>query len=85
LQYQHWGVDIGAEEVAVNLANRFASPVLIARVSRLLIDYNRPLSSDTLIRTHCDGIPVDFNQHLTEGWLVCSVKLTLCKEKFKKG
>lgn len=81
LQNQHWGVDIGAEEVACRLANTFSSPVLIANVSRLLIDYNRPLSSDTLIRTHCDSLPVDFNQGLTEGspHLLCS--LTEFKEK----
>jgi predicted N-formylglutamate amidohydrolase len=50
--------DIGTEKFAMEFAKRTGSPALLARFSRLLIDVNRPLDSDTLIRDKCDSKPV---------------------------
>ncbi|MCA9547614.1 MAG: N-formylglutamate amidohydrolase, partial [Myxococcales bacterium] len=49
------------------LVQALDGPAVLAGFSRLLIDPNRPLSSDTLIRPDCDGLPVSFNQGLSDG------------------
>lgn len=50
--------DIGTAQFTTDFAKRTGSPALLARFSRLLIDVNRPLDSDTLIRDKCDNKPV---------------------------
>jgi predicted N-formylglutamate amidohydrolase len=57
--------DIGAEDVAAALASNLELPILSSRVSRLVIDVNRPVSSDTLFRASADGKPVALNAQLT--------------------
>ena len=37
-----------------------------AQFSRLLLDCNRPLGSDTMFRKDCDGVDVDLNRNITE-------------------
>ena len=61
----HWAVDIGAEELTRELSQRLSVPALLSRVSRLVVDVNRPLNSDTLMRTVADGKPIELNLHLT--------------------
>jgi predicted N-formylglutamate amidohydrolase len=61
----HWGWDIGAATVATRLAVLVDAPLVLSTVSRLVIDLNRPLDSDTLILPEVEGVPLDFNRALT--------------------
>jgi predicted N-formylglutamate amidohydrolase len=61
----HWAIDLGAEEITSKLAQTFGSPSLIAKISRLVIDYNRALESDTLFRNSCDNQEVHFNLNIS--------------------
>jgi len=61
----HWAVDIGAEDIAGLLASNMQLPILSSRISRLVIDLNRPVTSDTLFRRTADGKPVLINANLT--------------------
>jgi len=58
----HWAVDKGAKEVAALLSFKLNVHCLSARFTRLLIDPNRSLESDTLIRDTCDGNRVQLNR-----------------------
>ncbi|MEZ4473133.1 MAG: N-formylglutamate amidohydrolase [bacterium] len=62
----HWGYDPGAAALTEALVARTASEAILSDFSRLLIDPNRPLTSDTLIVATCAGQPVSFNQGLTD-------------------
>lgn len=49
----HWTFDPHAAEFSLELAKQLACPVVLSRYSRLFIDVNRPLTSDTLFRKEC--------------------------------
>ncbi len=57
----HWAYDIGAATLAREVATLLAAPVVLARFSRLLIDPNRPLGSETLIRQEAEGRGIHLN------------------------
>lgn len=40
-------------------------PLLCSRISRLIIDVNRPVTSDTMFRLTADGKPISINSKLT--------------------
>jgi predicted N-formylglutamate amidohydrolase len=61
---QHWAYDLGIADVTRQLAARLGAPAVLSRFSRLLIDPNRPLDSDTLFRDVADGEPVWLNTGL---------------------
>ena len=61
----HWGWDIGAADVVKGLCKRFNSVGVLSTYSRLLIDVNRHPTSETLIVTECQGVPVSFNQEVS--------------------
>lgn len=61
----HWAYDLGIAEVTRRLAAATGSPAVLSRFSRLLIDPNRPVDSDTLLRGIADGQPVALNQGVT--------------------
>ena len=44
----HWAWDIGAADFSRELADRLGAVAVLARFTRLLVDANRPLDSDTL-------------------------------------
>lgn len=48
----HWGYDPGAKDVALSLAEKSKLLLIYPNFSRLLIDPNRNLLSNTLIRSH---------------------------------
>ena len=58
----HWVCDIGADAFTRRLATLLDAPAVLARFSRLLVDPNRPLDSDTLFRKEADGLPVRLNE-----------------------
>ncbi len=62
----HWAVDHGAAEFTRELAAVTNSPALLARFSRLLVDCNRPLTSETLFRSVADSRPVALNTDLAD-------------------
>lgn len=60
----HWASDIGAAAFTRRIAERMNAPAVLSRFSRLLIDPNRPLESDTLFRENADGRTVHLNEAL---------------------
>ncbi len=62
----HWASDIGAAEFTRRVAQRMNVPAVLARFSRLLIDPNRPLDSETLFRENADGRTVHLNEALLD-------------------
>lgn len=65
LQHKHWAVDLGSEDLTRDLHHHLHSPAILGAYSRLLIDLNRPLDSDTLIRVVADGKPIELNANVT--------------------
>jgi len=62
---EHWGYDIGAYEMANALASELKCVFVHSLYSRLLIDPNRHIVSDTLFRRNGDGQELDLNKDLT--------------------
>jgi len=62
---EHWGLDIGAYEMANALAAELKCVFVHSLYSRLLLDTNRSIVSDTLFRKTGDGHEVDINKNLT--------------------
>jgi predicted N-formylglutamate amidohydrolase len=62
----HWASDIGAGAFTREVAELMNAPAVLSRFSRLLIDPNRPLDSDTLFRKNADGRTVHLNESLLE-------------------
>jgi predicted N-formylglutamate amidohydrolase len=62
---EHWGIDIGAFEMAKELAAELKCVFVHSLYSRLLLDTNRSIVSDTLFRKTGDGHEVDLNKDLT--------------------
>jgi len=58
----HWQYDPGSDDLTREMLSAGCGNVaILAHFSRLLIDLNRPLSSDTLFRTEADNQPVQLN------------------------
>lgn len=66
LRGTHWAFDLGAEAIALEHAAAVSARLVTARFSRLLIDPNRPLTSDTLFRDVAEGRAIAMNQRLSE-------------------
>lgn len=62
----HISWDPGAAEVARHLSLLLDAPLVLSGYSRLVIDCNRPLTSDELIAKQSAGIAVPGNQILSE-------------------
>jgi len=62
----HWASDIGAAAFTRRVAQLMNAPAVLSRFSRLLIDPNRPLDSDTLFRENAEGGMVHLNEALLE-------------------
>lgn len=60
----HWAFDLGAREITLELAAALNAPAVLATFSRLWIDPNRPLDSETLFRGVADGEPILLNASL---------------------
>lgn len=58
----HWGWDIGAADVTRALVEHFGAQGVLARFSRLLVDANRRLDSDTLVLKAAGDVVVDLNR-----------------------
>jgi predicted N-formylglutamate amidohydrolase len=66
LVHTHWVCDIGADVFTKRLAVLLGAPAVLSRFSRLLVDPNRPLDSETLFRKEVDGLPVRLNASIDE-------------------
>lgn len=62
---EHWGLDIGAFQMAHALAKDLKCVFVHSLYSRLLLDTNRSIVSDTLFRKFGDGKEVELNKDLT--------------------
>ncbi|MGB5191622.1 MAG: N-formylglutamate amidohydrolase [Polyangiales bacterium] len=60
----HWASDIGAAAFTRRVAGLMNAPAVLSKFSRLLIDPNRPLDSETLFRQNADGRRVHLNEDL---------------------
>lgn len=61
----HWAWDPGAAEIVRRVVRELGCPAVLSGFSRLVIDPNRPLDSETLFRTHADGLEIGLNAGLT--------------------
>lgn len=66
LIHTHWACDIGADAFTRRLASLLGAPAVLSRFSRLLVDPNRPLDSETLFRKEADGLPIRLNASIDE-------------------
>lgn len=57
----HWSYDLGAREIASELARTLDATAVLAEFSRLVVDPNREETSDTLFRDMADGEPIALN------------------------
>jgi len=48
------------------MCQKYGYAAIIAKTSRIIIDVNREIHSETLIRTFADGLIIDCNQNLTD-------------------
>ena len=62
----HWGSDIGAAAFTRRFARLMNAPAVLSRFSRLLIDPNRPLDSETLFRRNAEGRTVRLNEAILD-------------------
>ena len=62
----HWGVDIGARDLTLELASLTNSQAVLARFSRLLCDANRHRDHPDLIRETIEGAGLSFNAGLDD-------------------
>lgn len=62
----HWASDIGAGAFTRRVAKLMNAPAVLSKFSRLLIDPNRPLDSETLFRQNADGHQVRLNEAMLE-------------------
>jgi predicted N-formylglutamate amidohydrolase len=59
----HWGYDIGAKDMGLDLSESSEILSIYSNFSRLIIDPNRSLLSDTLVRKYVEkDIQLEFNQ-----------------------
>jgi predicted N-formylglutamate amidohydrolase len=58
---EHWGWDIGARDVVVQLVARLGGEAVASKFSRLWVDPNRASDSESLIVKEIDGEQVSFN------------------------
>jgi predicted N-formylglutamate amidohydrolase len=63
----HWAYDLGARELGLELAAAVGAVAVLSRYSRLLVDPNRPETSETLFRTHAEGLPIELNTTRLDG------------------
>jgi len=66
LRGTHWAYDLGVRDLTLELALHVGAPAVLSRFSRLIVDPNRSLDSDTLFRTHAEGRPIRMNADLAE-------------------
>ncbi|WP_201410720.1 N-formylglutamate amidohydrolase [Mesorhizobium sp. J8] len=57
----HFAVDIGVDALTRRLSRTLRAPAVIARYSRLFLDYNRPAEEWDFMRPDLGGIPVPGN------------------------
>lgn len=63
---RHIGWDIGAQAVALLLAERLDAPLFVANYSRLVVDCNRPLGNPSLMPETSAGTPIPGNRGLSD-------------------
>jgi predicted N-formylglutamate amidohydrolase len=67
LENQHWAYDIGALDLATDLAKHFQSYLLYAKYSRLLLDVNRVVVSNSMFRENTQKEEfIDMNNALSD-------------------
>lgn len=62
----HWGSDLGAQDMAIELSKELECALVVSKYSRLFCDVNRVVCSETLCRLEGDGQKVELNEDMTE-------------------
>ena len=65
-RFSHAAWDIGAEALARDLSEKLDAPLIVARVSRLVYDLNRPPSAPGAMPSQSGEIPIPGNRNLSE-------------------
>lgn len=65
-RFSHAVWDIGAETLARDLSEKLDAPLVVARVSRLVYDLNRPPDAQGAMPSQTENIPVPGNRGLSE-------------------
>jgi len=65
LRETHWAYDIGAADFVRQMCQLSGAAAVLSGFSRLLIDPNRPLGSESLIRRRAEGRLIHMNEHVT--------------------
>jgi predicted N-formylglutamate amidohydrolase len=63
----HWGWDIGAWPLALDLAARLGTTAIGGRWSRLLVDLNRRVDDPTLVRRRAGSVVLPWNDGIDAG------------------
>lgn len=63
---QHWGWDIGIQDVTQRLREKTQSVGVFSRFSRLICDPNRAIDNPTWLLEEVEGAPLSFNTSVTE-------------------
>jgi len=61
----HYAFDIGSAVLTREMAQRLGCVAVLGRFSRLLVDLNRPLASETLFRQEADGKTLEINSNMS--------------------
>ncbi len=91
----HWGWDLGAREVVLELVHRKDCVAIMSRFSRLVVDANRPTDHGELIRRRVEGHALSFNDGITDAEVQRRIDTyyepyhaaidTLCKDRLEAG
>jgi predicted N-formylglutamate amidohydrolase len=60
----HWAIDLGIAQITRALADELGATAVLSRFSRLIVDPNRPVGSDSQFRLVADGRDVALNLNL---------------------
>jgi len=63
---EHWSYDIGSLDAAIYIAKELKCVLVHSLYSRLILDVNRDLPSETLFRLKGDGIEIDLNKNIDD-------------------
>lgn len=62
----HYGYDLGSRNLTLKIAEVLDATAIVSNYSRLFLDYNRKSHDPSCIRPDMGGIPVPFNEQISE-------------------
>ena len=62
----HYGYDLGSRNLTLKIAEMLDATAIVSNYSRLFLDYNRKSHDPSCIRPDMGGIPVPYNEQISE-------------------